>query len=284
MSETYLSLNDFYEFKHVRTLKNRLSNLSQKKKLTLFYLNKAMLAKEYVKTNLSCDCTEFGICNQFIRRIKKQYPFNGTRYLINKIQRWQRRKKVLKRFKAAINAILFILSYKVETIKKFRKRMHILKAMRNLTTIKKSQITVFNHQQHKPIISIPQSRQSLRIKTTPDDETFFHHTANSAREPRKSQVSLYMDKMLKDVIPKFVAHLKPLSYLNQKLIKQNSAKSITQASFSQFNNLQVQSNLQRFPTVHVESIANNQYKMNNKDLLKLIDSLKVRHRIIRCKK
>ncbi|CAD8138951.1 unnamed protein product [Paramecium octaurelia] len=276
MSETYLSLNDFYEMKHVRTLKNRLSNLSQKKKLTQFYLNKAMLEKEYIKTNLSCDCTECGKCNQFIRTIKKQYPFNGTR--------WQKRKRVLKRFKAAINAIIFILSYKVETIKKFRKRMHILKAMRNLTTVKKSQITASTHQQHYPIISIPQSRQSLRIKTTPDDETFYRHTATSGREPRKSQVSLYMDKMLKDVIPKFVAHLKPLSYLNQKLIKQNNAKSITQASFSHFNYLQVQSNSQRLPTVHVESIVNNQYKMNNKDLLKLIDSLKVRHRIIRCKK
>ena len=38
-----------------------------------------MLEKEYVKTDLSCDCTECGKCNSFIVTIKKQYPFNESR-------------------------------------------------------------------------------------------------------------------------------------------------------------------------------------------------------------
>ncbi|CAD8140010.1 unnamed protein product [Paramecium pentaurelia] len=276
MSESSLSQNDFYELKHVRTLKDNPSKFSQQKKQTQFYLNQAMLEKEYIKTDLSCDCTECGKCSQFSETIKKQYPFCETR--------WQKRKRILKRFKAAINAIIFILSYKVEAIKKFRKRMHILRAVRNLTTLKKSQITASTHLQPQPMISIPHSRQSQRIKTTPDEETFLHHIVNSAREPRKSQVSQYMNKMLKDVIPKSEVHLKPLSYLNQKKIQQNNAKSINQASFSQHNYSQVTTNSQKYTTLHLEQIMNNQYKMNNKDLLKLIDSLKVRHRIIRCKK
>ncbi|CAK75019.1 unnamed protein product (macronuclear) [Paramecium tetraurelia] len=276
MSESSLSQNDFYELKHVRTLKDNPSKFLSKKKQTQFYLNRAMLDKEYIKTDLSCECSECGKCSQFSETIKKQYPFCETR--------WQKRRRIFKRFKAATNAIIFILSYKVEAIKKFRKRMHILKAVRNLTTLKKSQISAPTQLQQQPLISIPHSRQSQRIKTTPDEETFFHHVINSAREPRKSQVSIYMNQMLKNVIPKSEIHLKPLSYLNQKQIKQNNAKSITQASFSHHNYSQVTSNPQKCPTVHMEQIVNNQYKTNNKDLLKLIDSLKVRHRIIRCKK
>lgn len=38
-----------------------------------------MLEKEYIKTDLSCDCTECGKCSLFIGTIKKQYPFNETR-------------------------------------------------------------------------------------------------------------------------------------------------------------------------------------------------------------
>lgn len=53
-----------------------------------------------------------------------------------------KRRRILKRFKAAGNAILFILTYKMDAIKKFRKRMHILRAVRNLTTIRKNPIHI----------------------------------------------------------------------------------------------------------------------------------------------
>lgn len=60
MSERSDSPNDYYELKHVRTLKINPPESIKMKKRTLLYTNKEKLDKEYIKTNLSCDCSDCG--------------------------------------------------------------------------------------------------------------------------------------------------------------------------------------------------------------------------------
>lgn len=60
MSERSQSPNDYYELKHVRTLKIAPAETTLKKKRTLLYTNKEKLERDYIKTNLSCDCSECG--------------------------------------------------------------------------------------------------------------------------------------------------------------------------------------------------------------------------------
>ncbi|CAD8144809.1 unnamed protein product [Paramecium octaurelia] len=283
MSESSLSPIDFCDLKHVRTIQvNRQEERFQKKR-TLLYQNKEMLEKEFLKLNQSCDCSECGKGSKYFEMIKKQYPFNESR--------WQKRKRVLRRFKAVINAIIFILTYKMEAIKKFRKRMHILKAVRNLTTIRKPQAIVPPHLQPQPVLLIPQSHQSHRIKTAPEnDDAFQHQIQSHGREPRKSQVSQYITKMFKDANPKQEIYLKPLCGINRKSFQSTNAKSITQTSFSPHTHSHYQSfqaSLLPYSHFHKDSIKKSNKdssKQNNKDIVKIIDSMKVKHRIIQCKK
>ncbi|CAD8059685.1 unnamed protein product [Paramecium sonneborni] len=280
MSESSLSPLDFYELKHVRTIKVNQKDLKFQKKRTLLYQNKEMLEKEYLKLNQSCNCSECGKGSKYFEMIKKLYPFNESR--------WQKRKRILRRFKAVINAIIFILTYKMEAIKKFRKRMHILKAVRNLTTMKKPQQLGPAYIQPQPIILVPQSHQSQRIKTTPEnDDALTHLIQSHGKEPRRSQISQYMTKMLKDSNQKSEIYLKPLSYLNRKSFQSTNTKSITQTSFSPQTHSHYQSSLVPYSNFHKDSIKKIQkdsQKFNNRDLVKIIDSMKVKHRIIQCKK
>ncbi|CAD8056717.1 unnamed protein product [Paramecium sonneborni] len=280
MSESSLSPLDFYELKHVKTIKVKTQDEKLKKKRTLLYQNKEMLEKEYLQLNQSCDCSECGKGSKYFEMIKKQYPFIESR--------WQRRKRILKRFKAVINAIIFILIYKMEAIIKFRKRMHILKAVRNLTTIKKPQIVGPANIQPQPVLQIPQQHQAQRIKTNPEnDDNLIHIIQSHGKEPRRSQIFQYMTKMLKNSNHKSEINLKPLSSLNRKSLQLTNIKSITQTSFSPHTHSHYQSNLIPYSHFHRDSIKKNNkdsQKINNKDLVKLIDSMKVKHRIIQCKK
>ncbi|CAK88066.1 unnamed protein product (macronuclear) [Paramecium tetraurelia] len=280
MSETSISPLDFYELKHVRTIKDNTQAQRIQKKKTLLYQNKEMLEKEYQILNQSCNCSDCGKGSKYFEIIKKQYPFKESR--------WQKRKRILKRFKAVINAIIFILTYKMEAIKKFRKRMHLLKAVRNLTTLRKPQPIVPAHLQPQPVLLIPQSHQSQRVKTASDfHDPFYPQILSHGKEPRKSQITQYMTKMLKDTNPKLEVYLKPLSIFNRKSFQSSNAKSITQTSFSPHTHSHFQSGLlpqSHFHKDSIKQISKDYYKLNNKDLLKLIDSMKVKHRLIKCKK
>ncbi|CAD8141942.1 unnamed protein product [Paramecium pentaurelia] len=278
--EASLSPLDFYELKHVRTIKVNTQAERIQKKRTLLYQNREMLEKEYQILNQSCNCSECGKGTKYFEMIKKQYPFNESR--------WQKRKRILKRFKAVINAIIFILTYKMEAIKKFRKRMHLLRAVRNLTTLRKPQSVVPAHLQPQPVLLLPQSHQSQRLKTAPDNhDSFGHQILSHGRESRKSHISQYMTKMLKDTNPKLEVYLKPLSIVNRKSFQSTNAKSITQTSFSPHTHCHFQSSLIQQSHFHKDSnkqTNKDYYKMNNRDLVKLIDSMKVKHRFIKCKK
>ncbi|CAD8197537.1 unnamed protein product [Paramecium octaurelia] len=129
MSERSLSPSDYHEFKHAKSIMVIKTSFKKRRSIRCKVNQKFQLELELNRCNLSCECTNCGKPVGFQLKIHGELPLKETRY--------QKKKRVLKRFKAIGNAILFILIYKLEAIKKWKKKMHILRAARNLTIIRR---------------------------------------------------------------------------------------------------------------------------------------------------
>ncbi|CAD8202190.1 unnamed protein product [Paramecium pentaurelia] len=269
MSERSLSPSDYYELKHVKTITyQHTSNF--KKGRTILYQNTDELENDLNICNLSCDCSECGQLIGFSLKIYRQLPLKETRN--------QKKKRILRKFKAVGNAIIFILIYKMEAIKRLKKKMHLLRAVRNLTV-------------RRP--ALPQSiqllpvQQSIKLPQSHDEEieetVSIHPFQPIQKGPRQSKISIYMEKMLKDVLPKKEIVLKPLNIVNNALSKGNKYKHIKCNSQSSLTHFNYQSQIKPFYEFN-RTQATNFYQSNNKDILKLIDIMKIKHRVIRVKK
>ncbi|CAD8203985.1 unnamed protein product [Paramecium octaurelia] len=269
MSERSVLPSDYYELKHVKAIAyTQTSNI--KKGRTILFHNRDEAENDLNKCNLSCDCSECGQLIGFSLKVHRELPLKETRN--------QKKKKILRRFKAVGNAIIFILMYKMEAIKKMKKKMHLLKAVRNLTVRRPAlpqQMQLLPVQQS---IKIPQSRDEEFEETVS-----IHPFQPFQKGPRQNKISIYMQRMLKDVQPKKEVILKPLNILNNALGKGNKKRHVkcnSESSLTQFN-----CQTQFKPSCETNrTYATNFYQSNKKDILKLIDIMKVKHRVIRVKK
>ncbi|CAD8196695.1 unnamed protein product [Paramecium pentaurelia] len=269
MSERSLSPSDYYELKHVKSITYKHTS-NVKKGRTILYQSTDKFESDLNKCNLSCDCSECGQLVGFSLKLHRELPLKETRN--------QKKKKTLRRFKAVGNAIIFILTYKMEAIKRLKKKMHLLRAVRNLTVRRPAVVQSVHLLPVQQPIKQPQSRDEEFEETVS-----IHPFQPTQKGPRKSKISIYMEKMLKDVLPKKEIGLKPLSILNDALSKNKKKRHIkcnSQLSLTQFN---CQSQIKPFGELN-KTQATNFYQSNNKDILKLIDIMKVKHRVIRVKK
>ncbi|CAD8118713.1 unnamed protein product [Paramecium sonneborni] len=269
MSDRSLSPSDYYELRHVKTITYKhASNI--KKGRTILYQSTDQLENDLNKCNLSCDCSECGQLIGFSLKVHRELPLKETRN--------QRKKKILRRFKAVGNAIIFILAYKMEAIKRLKKKMHLLKAVRNLTVRRPALL------QSVHLLPVQQPIKQQQSHEEELDETVSIHPIQPIQKgPRKSKISIYMEKMLKDVIPKKEVILKPLSILNNALSKNNQKGHIKCNSHFTQTQFNFQSQIKPFYVLN-RTQATNFYQSNNKDIIKMIDIMKVKHRVIRIKK
>ncbi|CAD8181799.1 unnamed protein product [Paramecium octaurelia] len=111
---------------------------------------------------------------------------------------------------------------------------------------------------------------------------------------KKRQVSLYMEEMLKNITTKqsIAMSLTPLSIIDKKLKKNKSIPCITQQISPKYSldNLQLEKLLtplnllqrgkRNQSNIH---IFHNEYSNNNKEVIKMIDNLKIKHRKLKRK-
>ncbi|CAD8086396.1 unnamed protein product [Paramecium primaurelia] len=100
MSERSLSPTDYYELKHVKSIKVNQTSIKKNRSI-------------HQKSNLELQLE------------------------LNRQTRYQKKQRILKKLKAIGNAIIFIYLYKMEAIKKWKKKMHHLKLSKNLTILRR---------------------------------------------------------------------------------------------------------------------------------------------------
>ncbi|CAD8100595.1 unnamed protein product [Paramecium sonneborni] len=135
MSDRSLSPSDYYQLKHAKSI--MINQASYKQTRSIHQKNQQLLLLELNKCNLTCRCSNCGNPIGFQLKILGELPLKETSY--------QKKKRILKKLKAIGNAIIFILIYKQEAIKNWKKKMHMLKAARNLTIIRRPALQQSGH-------------------------------------------------------------------------------------------------------------------------------------------
>ncbi|CAK87183.1 unnamed protein product (macronuclear) [Paramecium tetraurelia] len=157
MSERSLSPTDYHELKHVKSIK--VPQTSIKKRRSIYQKSNLELQLELNRCNLSCECSNCGKPGGFQLKTHGELPLKETRY--------QKKQRILKKLKAIGNAIIFILIYKLEAIKNWKKKMHNLKLSKNLTILRRPAVlqtgnllpnTQPNKQSTKYILSFERSK------------------------------------------------------------------------------------------------------------------------------
>ncbi|CAD8178567.1 unnamed protein product [Paramecium octaurelia] len=173
MSERSLSPTDYYELKHVKSIK--VNQNSIKKRRSIYQKSNLQLQLESNRCNLSCECSNCGKPNGFQLKIHVELPLKETRY--------QKKQRILKKFKAVGNAIIFILIYKLEAIKNWKKKMHNLKLSKNLTILRRPAVFLINNQpstfyllKDRNIILTHQFPSKNSLELSKGHHTEFSHT------------------------------------------------------------------------------------------------------------
>ncbi|CAD8107098.1 unnamed protein product [Paramecium sonneborni] len=178
MSERSLSPSDYYQLKHAKSIV--INQVSFKKRRSIRYKNNHLFQLELNRCNLSCQCSNCGKSIGFQLKIQGELPLKETCY--------QKKKRILKKFKAIGNAIIFILIYKLEAIKKWKKKIHILKAARNLTIIRRPAVFILYilKDRNNHFIHQFQFKNSHEIfKGTPNNYSHAIHTQQTSSNPKE---------------------------------------------------------------------------------------------------
>ncbi|CAD8094565.1 unnamed protein product [Paramecium sonneborni] len=246
---------------------------------------------EIKKCNTSCHCNSCGKMSAFQIKVWRQTPSYESVF--------SRRKRVFKRFRIAGYAVQFLVFYKAEQIKKLKRQKQMQQFLRNPLIITKRGMVVQSAKSHRSPKTPKPSENKIRrnatdyyeIDSIQEKMSFNDHfnTQINCQNPniKKRQVSVYMEEMLKNITKKqsIGMSLTPLSIIDKKLKKNKSIPCLTEqiTPKNSLDNLQLeklftpQNLLSKKNQSHIQ-IFHNKYSNNNKEVIKMIDNLKIKRR------
>ncbi|CAD8098122.1 unnamed protein product [Paramecium sonneborni] len=254
---------------------------------------------EIKKCNTSCHCDYCGKMSAFQIKVWRQIPSYESVF--------SRRKRVFKRFRIAGYAAQFLVFYRAEQIKKQKRLKQMSQFLRNpLICNKRGTMVVQSAKSHRSPKSPLQLDNKFRRNATDQFEidsikekmSFNDHCSTlivcQNQSIKKRQLSLYMEEMLKNITTKqsIGMSLTPLSIIDKKMKKNKSIPCITEqiSPKNSLDNLQLEKLLTPLNLLqrgkrnrsHVQ-LFNNEYSNNNKEVIKMIDNLKIKHRQLKRK-
>ncbi|CAK89072.1 unnamed protein product (macronuclear) [Paramecium tetraurelia] len=229
---------------------------------------------------------------------------------------FSRRKRVFKRLRIAGYAVQFLVFYRTEQIKRQNRQRQMQQFLRNpLISTKRGALVVQSAKSNRSPKSPTPSENKIRrnatdyfeIDSIKEKMSFNDHCSTlivcQNQSIKKRQVSLYMEEMLKNITTKqsIAMSLTPLSIIvlcfnmfsqDKKLKKNKSIPCITEQISPKYSldNLQLEKLLtplnllqrgkRNQSNIH---IFHNEYSNNNKEVIKMIDNLKIKHRKLKRK-
>ncbi|CAD8085622.1 unnamed protein product [Paramecium primaurelia] len=254
---------------------------------------------EIKKCNTSCHCDYCGKMSAFQIKVWRQIPQYESVF--------SRRKRVFKRFRIAGYAAQFLVFYKAEQIKKQKRQRQMQQFLKNpLISTKRGTMVIQSAKQNRSPKSPTPSENQIRrnatdyfeIDSIKEKMSFNDHCSTlivcQNQSIKKRQVSLYMEEMLKNITTKqsIGMSLTPLSIIDKKLKKNKSIPCITEqiSPKNSLDNLQLEKLLTPLNLLQRSKrnqsnihIFHNEYSNNNKEVIKMIDNLKIKHRKLKRK-
>ncbi|KAM3137466.1 Protein kinase domain [Paramecium bursaria] len=227
------------------------------------------------RSNYSCHCIECGSMTKLQKAVWIVIPLQT---------RQAKRLFVLRRLKAIANAVVFIVRYKVQAIKKAKKN-RLMQSIRR-TIAPKTHKSLIIQLAQTPLIEL-QHRISMSRKTI-EDESKDKPTITIIREESqvsekkissptlpKSTIASQLGKMLKTTQG---FSLKPLSQMNKRMFhsKNNSSGSLYKIRSFQSYGDQITPLLIHQRKYLMPSPSH--YETSKKDCIKIIETLKQKHR------